>query len=771
MILLFLSINISELHKNNTDGVPVHMDEYVSVTGVVTANFSTNATYEYTKVFVQDETGGIYVYSPSYHGINRGDSVRIYGRVSQWKGITEILLDSFQLIKQRAIQPEPVVIKGEDVVKAFSSNGVEPLEGRLVKIMGVHTNGFGVYERGSVYAFADSTGQFQVFINSYSDLNPHPLDGVQIKRRPYNITGILAQEDTSSPYTWNYRILPRDMNDLESASPLIPVSGPILYKLTDSSVVVRFETFSGCYAFIEYGESLPVHKTESNFSDSIHVFTLNGLHKGNDYVYRIKTYSASDTFTFPVYKFRTPPDTLTGFIFVSMADSRNDWYIPGARVDVYNERFQRIVYNVKEKNPGFILFSGDMIVGADTRDTLLWEWRNWIDMISIVSRSVPLFPAIGNHENGTYGYYNAEEVYRAMFELPANGPSAADTELVYSFDYGFSHIDILDSDRTNNEHRIDRTQREWLDEDLKKTTRPIRIATAHETAFKDNREGGNCLENYPAERDSFWHILVDNGVQAYICGHFHHFNKNYYGRDIPEWMRSVRHIVNGSCGAGIYDESTSINLPHYILWELEPDTGIGYVYDMYNNLIDTVVLYADIEVLPVDFTASQGNGYIEILLKNPVEDRRITYTIQRSVNGSGFLCYHTLTDSEITTGFRDDSVIPGNIYSYRIKTKSLFREVLSDSVSIYYSPEKAPIYLYITGDMLGINIYSDEKEKKVVFVIDSAGRKIRTIFDGTLQKGLHMFRAKRPGDGVYFLVAGNRSIRFVIVGNTVFQQE
>ncbi|RKZ21115.1 hypothetical protein DRQ23_07785, partial [bacterium] len=91
MILLLLSINISELHKNNTDGIPVHMDEYVSVTGVVTANFSTNATYEYTKVFVQDETGGIYVYSPSYHGINRGDSVRIYGRVSQWKGITEIL--------------------------------------------------------------------------------------------------------------------------------------------------------------------------------------------------------------------------------------------------------------------------------------------------------------------------------------------------------------------------------------------------------------------------------------------------------------------------------------------------------------------------------------------------------------------------------------------------------------------------------------------------------------------------------------------------------
>jgi len=169
--------------------------------------------------------------------------------------------------------------------------------------------------------------------------------------------------------------------------------------------------------------------------------------------------------------------------------------------------------------------------------------------------------------------------------------------------------------------------------------------------------------------------------------------------------------VNGSCGAGIYDESTSINLAHYIVWELEPDTGIGYVYDIYNNLIDTVVLYADIEILPVNFAASQGNGYIEILLKNPVKDRRITYTIQRSVNGSGFLCYHTLTDSELTAGFKDDSVIPGNIYSYRIKTKSLFREVLSDSVSIYYSPEEAPIYLYITGDMLGINVYSDEGEK------------------------------------------------------------
>ena len=145
-ILIFLSglfldsasaqtLNISELHKNDTWGVPLLLDQIVTVSGEVTVTdqFASAA-------YIQDYTGGVGIYDNDFvSGLSIGDYVTISGQVTQYYGLTEI--KEVNVIEQLHREPtvQPLVVTCSEI-QVEGNNGVENFEGELIRINNVNVN-------------------------------------------------------------------------------------------------------------------------------------------------------------------------------------------------------------------------------------------------------------------------------------------------------------------------------------------------------------------------------------------------------------------------------------------------------------------------------------------------------------------------------------------------------------------------------------------------------------------------------------------------------
>ena len=92
----------------------------------------------------------------------------------------------------------------------------ELYEGMLVKLTCVTIVGgdsWPVTGQDADLAVIDGTGLFHVYLDSDTD-----IDGQTEPDAPVSITGILSQQDSTPPYTENYRLLPRSWADFSSCS-------------------------------------------------------------------------------------------------------------------------------------------------------------------------------------------------------------------------------------------------------------------------------------------------------------------------------------------------------------------------------------------------------------------------------------------------------------------------------------------------------------------------------------------------------------------------
>ena len=124
--------NIAEVRKQTiVNDKPDKLNKVVHTKGIVTSkNLDTKGAY-----FIQDNTGGIYIYrSSNLNWIPEiGDEIEVYGRLTQFNGLTEIVPNCDSVIfiskKQRPIPQELTVSE-------INANG-EQYEGKLVVIKGL----------------------------------------------------------------------------------------------------------------------------------------------------------------------------------------------------------------------------------------------------------------------------------------------------------------------------------------------------------------------------------------------------------------------------------------------------------------------------------------------------------------------------------------------------------------------------------------------------------------------------------------------------------
>ena len=343
--------------------------------------------------------------------------------------------------------------------------------------------------------------------------------------------------------------------------------GPYIQNVTDNSAVVCWATKSHQSFTIEntnQKQSLPQYKN--------HEMILSNLKPNTQYTYDIGGQGLPEH----MGKFTTFPDGIEPFQFAVLGDTRS-------RHDVHSKHVDRII----QKNPLFVLNTGDMVGnGLD-----IHHWETFFDVTKNLMRSIPYFPALGNHEKDSKYYFD-------FFNLPGN-------ERYYSFSVGDALFISLDLEGIeyqtpeylkkenqeffweNHEIAYFKKQKEWLEHTL----------TLHDDAgfifvyfhkplisVKKSRVNGAKM------RRKFWgNIFERHGVQVVFSGHDHHYHHAMSG--------GTHYITTAGGGAKLYDIDArqpetvkAIKTEHFIMADVGKKTTILNVIDINGNKIDTITI-------------------------------------------------------------------------------------------------------------------------------------------------------------------------------------
>lgn len=147
-----------------------------------------------------------------------------------------------------------------------------------------------------------------------------------------------------------------------------------------------------------------------------------------------------------------------------------------------------------------------------------------------------IYYVLGNHDNPPSGETFFQNNIAPNY--PNNGPSQAPTGTIFSFDWGDCHITITNQYWNYPIGGYTQDQLDWIKQDLMDSNQPYKFVVGHEPAFPKNRHICESLDEIPSMRDEFWDIMIEEGVQAYFCGHTHFLSvvlhDGVYQRDAGE---------------------------------------------------------------------------------------------------------------------------------------------------------------------------------------------------------------------------------------------
>ena len=227
------AITIADLRQNDEAGIPIHLNEVVTVSGIVTVadEFGSNGP-----AYIQSDNAGISIYgSDLVSQISTNDVITITSPVGFYNGLTQLTYDSDTsaiTIHTWKGAPDPTVVTIPDISNQ-EWNGNEALEGVLLKLENMTFSEKGNFSAYSIYSVSDGENTFMVRIDESVN-----LVGKTIPSGSVNIVGVLSQYDSESPYNIGYYLLPRSTDDISGENIYISSSVPDLIIFEDSQSYV-----------------------------------------------------------------------------------------------------------------------------------------------------------------------------------------------------------------------------------------------------------------------------------------------------------------------------------------------------------------------------------------------------------------------------------------------------------------------------------------------------------------------------------------------------
>jgi len=224
-----------------------------------------------------------------------------------------------------------------------------------------------------------------------------------------------------------------------------------------TTITLAWDQLDGHTAEVYYGPAdhgrkfwkYPQSQTPQQDMNRYDMFTrfakLSGLSPGTSYYFVIKDRKGVSK----RYWFKTAPGEPEPFTFVAGGDTKSlDEPLEAGRAS------NRLVSKLR---PLFVIYNGDFTSGDGTNADYWKQWLNdWHTQTTTADgRMIPIFPVMGNHENGNKRNLNI------IFNTPYQHNDT--THIYNSLSIGGNLMHIIG---LNSEIRTDSLQKEWLVRDL-----------------------------------------------------------------------------------------------------------------------------------------------------------------------------------------------------------------------------------------------------------------------------------------------------------------
>lgn len=323
--------------------------------------------------------------------------------------------------------------------------------------------------------------------------------------------------------------------------------GPYLQSVTPNSIVICWQTDREVDGIVEFGETEKLGRSTAGPAGGHHAVELRNLKPATAYHYSVGDRSG---------RFRTPPVGDGPVTFLLYGDTRS-----------YPKTHAKVAALMARENADLVVNSGDLV--ANGRNAELWP--AFFESAAPLLRSVPLYPALGNHDNDAPQYFDA-------FVLPGN-------ERYYSFDYGSAHFIVLDS---NGRRRKDEGQLKWLRNDLASTKKPFKFAVYHHPIASTSLSKSRVEDS--EDLYALWgEIFEKGGLTAALQGH----NHNYQRAE----KNGVLYFTSGGGGAELYPVGEALketkyqkSVHHYVRFRIEGKKATIEAIDLEGKTLDRHVV-------------------------------------------------------------------------------------------------------------------------------------------------------------------------------------
>lgn len=276
------------------------------------------------------------------------------------------------------------------------------------------------------------------------------------------------------------------------------------------------------------------------------------------------------------------------FRFVVMGDSR------GKKRSAINEDiFCTLLGRIKtlSRQPSFILFLGDMVLGGYSVTDQLNSWKEIFCRYFTVNHCIPI---IGNHEGDETAFSN-------VFNYLPNSQLAGYQRTAYYFDYLNARFISLNSIRINKkgDYTIEPNQLRWLEYILRGNNKRYCFVSLHVPPFPTGAHYGKCLDADPVLRNVFWALIDRHNVTCVLAAHEHNYSNRIIDSSFAgygyRFTNNIHQVITGGAGApldsSLKDSKSILKGPigvyHCVVVDVYTEGVLFNAFDINGNHIDS----------------------------------------------------------------------------------------------------------------------------------------------------------------------------------------
>ena len=317
---------------------------------------------------------------------------------------------------------------------------------------------------------------------------------------------------------------------------------PYLQQLRATGVVILWATWSGGTPEVRYGAGPALGLSAGGASRTLDALgirfnrvALSGLQPETTYYYKVFN-DGIDQSPDSTFSFRTgvPAGSPDAFTLLAFGDF-------GANTGTQRRLRNRMLGETFD----FIITTGDNAYDFGS-------YQNFgANVFSIYGQIFPragVWPSPGNHD-----YLTASaSPYLDLFDLPDQSFRPGDYERYYSFDYGWAHFVVVDSNNPLNVNDSDFTDDmfDWLRSDLARTTQPWKLIVFHHPAYSTGAHGSD-----PRVQSKLVPIFEAFKVDLVLTGHDHIYLRTFPlrgGQVTTAEQGGIVYVVTGAGSAADY---------------------------------------------------------------------------------------------------------------------------------------------------------------------------------------------------------------------------